>query len=487
MQTIIKSYYPSLWMLVALLSCASCSKLVAVDPPNTSINGDNVFNENSTAIAVLTGIYSNMSTSLINSTGGSLTNIGFLSGLTGDEFKLFNPTDGSFGLYYNNDIPATDNTWQGIYNIIFIVNDALEKLPQSNGLTPSVRNQLIGEARFMRAFCYFYLVNLYGDVPLALTTDYTVTRILPRTSTVKVYQQVIADLEVAQSLLSNQFVGGDAITSTIERVRPTAWAAKALISRVFLYVGDYAQAEAQATQLIENNNGLFHLTDLDNTFLSNSPEAIWQLQPVGLAINNKANTADGVFYNLLPLFPGNYIVYLNENLLKSFDSRDLRHSHWIGSLSYEGQVYYFPYKYKAGFEPLPTREYATVLRLSEQYLIRAEARIRQGNNIPGGLADLNTVRDRATDHSVTPSMRLPPWSLDLSRDEALFAVEQERRWEFFSEWGHRWLDLKRTARIDAVLSTIKPGYQATDQLFPIPQADINLNPSLVGHQNPGYH
>jgi hypothetical protein len=116
-----------------------------------------------------------------------------------------------------------------------------------------------------------------------------------------------------------------------------------------------------------------------------------------------------------------------------------------------------------------------VLRLAEQYLIRAEARAQQ-NNLAGAKDDVDAVRLRAG---------LPVLPDNLNRDEMLLAIEQERRIELFSEWGHRWFDLKRTGRALAVLSPLKAGITATDLLYPIPLDALKTNPNLV--QNPGYN
>lgn len=115
-----------------------------------------------------------------------------------------------------------------------------------------------------------------------------------------------------------------------------------------------------------------------------------------------------------------------------------------------------------------------VLRLAEQYLIRAEARAQQ-NNLAGAAADLNAIRQRAG---------LEPLPDNLDKAAMLLAVEQERRIELFAEWGHRWFDLRRTGRSLAVLSPIKPDLTATDLWYPIPLSAINTNPFLT--QNEGY-
>lgn len=120
-------------------------------------------------------------------------------------------------------------------------------------------------------------------------------------------------------------------------------------------------------------------------------------------------------------------------------------------------------------------EYYTPLRLAEQYLIRAEARANQ-DNLNGAVDDLNVIRKRAVLTTLLNS---------LTQAQVLAAVAQENRIEFFAEWGHRWLDLKRTGQADAVLGSLKgSNWQTTDQLYPIPISEILRDPNL--EQNPGY-
>jgi hypothetical protein len=146
----------------------------------------------------------------------------------------------------------------------------------------------------------------------------------------------------------------------------------------------------------------------------------------------------------------------------------------VGVDVYAGTTYYFPYKYKIRTGYTPLNEYYTVLRLAEQYLIRAEARVYI-NDFAGAKADINTIRTRAGLSNTSAS----------DKASLLLAIEQERRIELFVEWGHRWLDLKRTGRASAILAPLKGAdWQSTDILWPIPQSQINTNPSLI--QNPGY-
>ncbi len=97
--------------------------------------------------------------------------------------------------YRNNLNNQTPTFWSEIYKHVYTVNVALEGLSKSSTLTPAVKQQLMGEAKFLRAFFYFYLVNLYGDVPLVLTSDYKANSQLARTPGNLIYQQIIADLK----------------------------------------------------------------------------------------------------------------------------------------------------------------------------------------------------------------------------------------------------------------------------------------------------
>jgi hypothetical protein len=337
----------------------------------------------------------------------------------------------------------------------------------------------------MRAFFYFYLVNLYGDVPLALTTDPAINSVISRASEQQVYQQIIDDLLEAENLLSETFLDGSlSVYSGIpERVRPTKWAAAALLARVYLYYGkligdisNYANAETQATSVIDNTS-LFRLPALNSVYLKNSREAIWQIQPVAPG----RNTEEGFTFILPQSGPNSYLnpVYLSNNLLNSFEVGDLRKSEWVSSITpvTGTATYYFPYKYKSTITTGSATEYLMILRLAEQYLIRAEARAQQ-NNIDGAKTDLNAVRNRAGLLNTTAN----------DKTEMMAAVLHERQVELFTELGHRWFDLKRTKAVDLVMNSVTPikggTWQTTDQLYPIPVADIIRNSTLK--QNPGY-
>jgi hypothetical protein len=470
-----------------IIGMTGCKKLVDVKAPVTSTNAPAVYATDATAIASLTGIYATMGQNIYWGFPTGVNSISVKAGLSADEFTLYNGvTNISLVDYYKNALtangisPQGSEYWTELYACIFYCNAAIEGLNNAQYLTPTVKKQLLGEAKFLRGFCYFYLVNFFGDVPLALTTDFKVNTALGRTHADQVYQQIVSDLLNAEGLLSDDFLDGQLqqyAGSTPERLRPTKWAATALLARVYLYQQDYVKAEAQSTQVI-NNAALFTLEDLNNTFLKNSREAIWQLQPV----NAGRNTEDAFAFIIPDTGPSNVIgtdgspCYLSPQLLEAFEANDERKNIWVNHVTVGATTYYYPYKYKLTTQ-MPVNEYLMVLRLSEQYLVRAEALAWQGK-LNEAAADADVVRERAGLSAIAYT----------SKEDLLSKIFHERQVELFSEWGHRWLDMKRTGTVNDIMAKVTPqkggSWNTNWQLYPVPLDDVLKDPRLT--QNPGY-
>ncbi|HEU5366045.1 MAG TPA: RagB/SusD family nutrient uptake outer membrane protein, partial [Hanamia sp.] len=305
-----------------------------------------------------------------------------------------------------------------------------------------------------------HLVNLFGDVPLILSTKYQQNQSIPRSSEEEVYNQIINDLNASKDSLDKNYPSD-------ERAQPNKYTAEALLARVYLYNHDWADAEKESSAII--SSGIYSISpDLNSVFLSNSNETIWQLKPT----TPYADTWEG--YDIIPYSDQSSPTYLITNdLINSFEPGDARLSAWTKSENFSNQIVFYPYKYKVNFPP-PDNEYYVVFRLAEQYLIRAEARANQ-NNLMEAESDVNVIRNRAGLGNITTS----------DKDSLLNAIAHERRIELFAEWGHRWFDLKRTGQAEQVLKQLKPDtWQATDTLWPIPQSQLLLNSALT--QNPGY-
>jgi starch-binding outer membrane protein, SusD/RagB family len=446
--------------LIQLLALFSCKKLIEVNQPINQITSQTIFQNDGSATSAVVGLYSQIINLNLSFGSGAMT---IFPGLSADEIYNTAPNS-SYDPFLSNSLDPSNSTvqynfWQLGYNYIYQANAIMEGLTASTGVSVGTKNQLIGEAKFMRAFCYFYLTNLFGDVPLETNTSYQTNAVQARTLSANVYQQMITDLKDAENLMSTDY-------PTSGKGRPNSWAATALLSRVYLYQGDWVDAESAAGSVIAS--GAYSLqTDLTQVFLANSPEAIWQLVPGG---TGEVNTWDAYWFIPSPGLAPNFA--LTSLLQNAFEPGDQRFVSWLDSISLSGTTYYYPYKYKV-VNGTSITEYYTMLRFAEQYLIRAEARAEQ-NNISGSQADLDSIRNRAGLGNTSAS----------DQASLLLAVEHERQVELFAEWGHRWLDLKRTGRANAVLGAEKPGWKSTAALYPIPFSEIQANPALT--QNSGY-
>ncbi len=475
--TLIKKYFRKLCVVVSACAFLSCAEMLAIDPPINEEIASEVFKSNSTAAAVLTGIFYE-----ISDTGTPFSGRGGLSfglGLYADELNLRdNVAIGSFLLpllYSNSLTPRNAPYWNNFYQIIYRCNAALEGLNDSNSLSPLVKSRLQGEAKFVRAFCYFYITNLFGEAPILLGTDYKINLSIKKSPVLTIYEQIISDLNEAKNLLTDEYLHNDLTSVSGERIRPNKGAACALLSRVYLYLDAYEDAEIEADKVI-GQNGIYSLTDINSVFLSNSSEAIWQLQPVSIG----ENTKDGLAFVLPAAGPNSTTkpAYMSQFLLPVFGGMDNRSNYWMGSVNVNGITYKYPYKYKVGTLGQPLTEYLMILRLAEQYLIRSEARTKR-NNIVGGLEDLNVIRRRSG---------LPDTTL-VNQQDLLSAITLERQRELFTEWGHRWFDICRLDLSESVMSQVSSSkgaeWMTYKRLFPIPENNIILNPNLAPN-NVGY-
>jgi len=458
--------------IILITTLAGCKKFLEIPPPTYQQVTTSVFEDNTSANSAIIAVYTQM-------TYGQSYQWCLFPALLADDLNSYS-TDPMLLQFFENNI-SPDNPslaydyWTTPYKFLYEVNAIIENVNRSKLLSPILKRQLLGEAKFIRAFWCFQLVNLFGDVPLVTSTDYKINALMSRTSKEQVYRLIIQDLEEAKGLLNSDFVGKDGVSVTEERTRPNKWAATALLARAYLYINDFAKAEQEASAVI--SNPMFKInTDLNEVFLKNSTETIWQLQSTKLSAS--MNTPEGRNFYLwrTPLDGTALSSTISDDLYNSFEQGDLRKDVWIGTFTEGTTDFLFPAKYKAYYTDVMS-EYSMILRLAEQYLIRAEARARQ-DNLSGAQEDIDIIRNRADLDNTAAS----------NKSDILIAIEHERRVELFTEWGHRWFDLKRTGRVNAVMSDYssrKNGtWGNTDQLLPIPKNDVDKNPNMV--QNPGY-
>jgi hypothetical protein len=446
----------------------SCKKFLEIPPPQNQLTSSNVFSTDATAMSAQSAIYGSMGPG-----SADFYNLCLYPAFSSDELIDYSTNITDVQLYSNSltsDNSYIQTIWSVAYNYIYQANAVLEAVTSSIQLSDGVKKQLLGESKFTRAFWQFYLVNDFGSVPLVTSTNYQTNNTAIRSSVAQVYQQIIKDLTDAVIELNPNFVGPDGYTQTNDRERPTQSAAAALLARVYLYEGKYDSAEQQATSVI-NNSSFSLLSDLNSVFLANSQESIWQIG------STQGNTNEA-FHLILLAPPQGGGQSISSQLMNAFEPGDMRRVNWIDSLISGNTTYYFPYKYKNRQISPPVTEFETVLRLSEQYLIRAEAEAQLGDSTDA-IVDLNLIRTRA---------QLPPYSATI-QGPLLLSILHERQVELFTEFGHRWFDLKRTGNVDAVMSVVTPTkdngmWQTTQQLYPIPLSEIKTNSRLS--QNRGY-
>ena len=467
--------------LLFLIITGGCKKFVEVPAPVYQLMTNNVFKSNEKANGALTTIYAQM---IYGNT--SPFHIALYTGLAGDE--LANPPDEFTLEIYSNAVNAKHNiysgtVWETVYNYIYQANMVYEYCDKATALNPALRKQLMAEALFIRAYWHFYLLNMYGDIPVVISTEYNINKQLSRTPVADVYKQIVRDLTAAQRDLSVNYVGADGIAVSKERLRPDQAVAAALLARVYLYMGKYNEAEEQAS-LVIGLNGTYKLVAPEMVFKKDSEEAIWQLM-VPKENFSDINTPEGKGFILTDHTGLSKQAIISTQLYNSFEKGDLRKDVWIGV--YEDKTvspfktYCFPFKYKikGGSELL---EYSMIFRLAEQYLIRAECRAQAGK-LKEAISDIDMIRQRAG----------LPWLAntdpDISKIALLNAVLKERQVELFTEQAHRWFDLKRTQTVDAIMNMVtasKGSVWKTDmQIWPLPTSELWNNSNLK--QNPGYN
>ncbi|WP_316819206.1 RagB/SusD family nutrient uptake outer membrane protein [Pedobacter nyackensis] len=436
-------------LLAASVVFTGCEKWLDVGDPKNAVETSVIFQDEAGLQAAIAGMYNS----------GNAIELGRLSlynSLQADDLSA-NVT--GYDPYKNNSLVSNEATvgtiWSSLYIGIYRANDIIEGVPKSAGLSDAIKNQSIGEALFLRGLYYFYLVNLYADVPLVTGTDLKKNELLPRTASSVVYSQIITDLEKAASLLPTAYPGGS------DRVRANKWAATALLARVNLYLGKYAEAERLSTAVIEQTGVYILSEDLNTVFVKRGTDAIFAFD-----VSHAGYTTVGL--NAIPAAGSVPSLIIHPSLFSLFAPNDARKANWIGTSA--GQPFSYKYKVRSGIG----NEYDVALRISEQYLIRAEARVYL-KDLDGAAADVNKIRKRAKVNDIEMN----------SEEEALVLIANERRMEYFSEWSHRWFDLKRTNLVGKVIGELKPQFwQDTDALFPIPSRERQMNTNLT--QNEGY-
>ena len=470
-----KSLYISI-ITGLILICCSCRKFMVAEEPINQQSAKFLYSSDVTAAQVLNGIFYYISQ--INLP----YKISLTHGLLSDEIELFNKSNQELLPFYTNSMTGQSETfiWGHSYDVIFKVNAALEGIESSKGVSQAFKQQFVGEMKFLRAYSYFNLANCYGAVPLITSTDYQLNYLKGRASEAELNEFVMNELAEAKQMVSTNYVGANLTTASTNRTHINKSVVAALQAKVSLYQEEWIDAERYASEVI--GNSVYELVqEVDQVFLAGSKEAIWQIAPIDV----DWGTSEARNFLLPETGPniGNKPVYLNRDLANLFESGDLRKQHWIGKIvTTDGEFFYSrKYKQESKLSSEGFQELSIVFRLAEIFLIRAEAKVKLGKEMGPGSAqeDLWEIRRRA---GLTGALPTDSHSL-------LASIAEERRRELFVEMGNRWQDLKRTEKISILMPSVavhKEGrWQPTDQLFPIPEADLLRAPNLKP-QNPGY-
>lgn len=448
-------------LMIALMGLIGCTDFVEVGPPKNTLVSKTVFEDPATVESALANLYLSMREGGVVSGNFGLTT---RMGIYADELDYFGFDPELLEFHQNRVLPYNADIltwWSQAYQVIYGANAIIEGLEDSTFLINTDRDRYMGQALFVRAYIHSVLVSLFGDVPYITTTDYIQNNKVSRVPQQEVYDAIITDLLDAIDLLETAEV------ENVERVVPDHYVAHALLARMYLYTDQWELAESVATVLID---GFDLEDDLNRVFLKESTETIWQLKPGNSPVNTYE--AGQMIINAVP----GQTYSLSQGLLAAFENGDARKVAWTDSISdAENTVtFFFAHKYKAWITETQSLEYSIRFRLAEQYLIRAEARAHSGNLI-GAQHDLNTVRNRA---GLSNTMAV-------GANAILEAIVRERRVEFFTEQGQRFFDLKRLGQADAVLGDLKPNWDPTKMLLPIPEAELESNSNLLP-QNDGY-
>ncbi|PRD47782.1 RagB/SusD family nutrient uptake outer membrane protein [Sphingobacterium haloxyli] len=367
-----------------------------------------------------------------------------------------NNSGGNAGRDYNIDrfIAGADNiailqAWQSIYNAIYRANAALANLDVVPG--QSTRNQYEGELRFLRALNYFNAVRLWGDIPLVLQpVEPEDAYALIRNDQSEVMEAIIDDLEVAKDLLPPAF-GGDDLG------RATNGAAKTLLAKVLLTIGEYGQASSILKEVIDSKHYEL-LPVIDSVFSVNNKmnrEIIFAVR------YNKSVVDEG--HPILTYFDG---PVLDPLLLNGYPPDDARRP-LLNTTSVNTRR---PVNKFYDIHDLNTNNVGNdfpLLRFADVLLMYAEASNEDNYQLVGDARTaLDSVRIRATG---TPFNDVELADQDLFRS----AVADERRLELPLEC-HRWFDLIRTDRAVEVMQGVNLQIERWQYLYPIPLTEVQI-------------
>jgi len=462
--------------LLALGAFSGCKSFLQEEPYDF-IAATNFYQTEADAIAGLNGVFNALlPQTYYGRTGWQITE------LPGELIRVGSSTDERAQLSrftYTATNTEINSWWVNSYRMINRANDVIEKVPAIT-MDAARKNNIVGNARFLRAQGYFDMVRCFGDVPLVLATVKSPADDLrpARTPLADVYKQIIEDLDFAEK---NCFPENQ-IAAT-EKGRVSSGAAAAVLAKVYL-----TRAASTAAQPGDNqagldacnrviNSGLYRLLptygDVFDPDKENGPEHIFSIQ-----FDLPPNTGSIIVRQFLPAAAGGLGTFtVEDNLVASYALTDVRRAWNISNMvGTTVQARYYFNKFRDPQRIInDARTNYLITRYADVLLLRSEALNNLNANDVNKYTNLNQVRQRAG---------LAALSGPTTKDAFVDLLVQERAWELVQE-GHRWFDLVRLGRLkQRELAVFNRVIDNKYLLFPIPQPELLLNPNLT--QNPGF-
>lgn len=473
-----KKLYISLLVIVGVSVLVSCNKELNAPPADASTNVTAVTDQQSAQV-VLNGVYyrfANVNSSNVTDwtyhelSGGMLTGmLGYGAGAASDETN-------------NNALSSyVPPLWNDAYNLVNAANgliSGVNKLPNS-AFTGNRKNQMIAEASFLRAYADFKLLMFFSEWNNLNSKN----GVLLRTQ--------LATIDNAQQQRSTVAQSYDAILNDLDfaiKNGPTAnpnyyvnrWAAMALKMRVLMcraQSGDYAQVISLADSVMQNGPYTLepNLKDIFYTKGLSSNEVILGTKP-------QANQENSYYILSRAYYPGASAIFCCKQAFKDLLANDPRGTWMVGDTtqfeSASPNTNYFTKFIPNGTNPTQTSETCYAIRLTEVYLLKAEAIIRSGGNLADAKSLIETVMSKAgvTDFSAVNNANDANSLLIQNYDEVLRNLTGED--------GIDWMTLIRFPL--ATITQLRPTITSNIQLyFPVPLSELDYN-KLFGPQNTGY-
>ena len=430
--------------------------------------------------------------------------------LLGDQCDICNPGTDPSRVALNNFTADAGNTtlaaiWPEIWVVVGACNSAIDGIP-SCAMDQDKKNQLISEAKMVRAWCYFNLVQLWGPVPYIdkFVTDPNAIKSVSRTPVDTIYSKIIADCLEGIKYLPNTYSGG-------VRSRPSKGSAETMLASVYLTRHDYTDAALYAQDVIDNASdyGYDLLPDFKDLWSDDNDNNVEQVWTVDFKHQNEWYNEIGEMTSPRNTDMQGWSVYCAApGVYESFDDQDYRKkvsfltaapvngvltpdSLWTPAFNANRPFIakWCNYPGTAG-GLMNSASVFDLYRFAEVYLIAAEA-INESSGGPTdvALADINKVRARARNYGGTPTNFPADLLPGMSQADFRTAVRNERWLELAFEWK-RWYDIKRwDIGVDVFTgpNSFEPHANFTKDfyLLPIPQTELDMNPNLKP-QNPGY-